>query len=113
MQCCEAQAFEDGEVCTIAALNHTNIYHLDDVGPDYLVLEYAVGPGSPRSGGLRRRAPRYAKLQRPISTTINELGTGLGRPVGFFSVGATGSFRSVAIEKTWWVFGSSATVRAP
>ena len=31
------------EVCTIAALNHTNIYHLDDVGPNYLVLEYAEG----------------------------------------------------------------------
>ena len=28
------------EARAIAALNHTNICHLDDVGPDYLVMEY-------------------------------------------------------------------------
>jgi serine/threonine protein kinase len=31
------------EVRAIAALNHTNICHLYDVGPDYLVMEYVEG----------------------------------------------------------------------
>jgi hypothetical protein len=31
------------EARTIAALNHTIIYHLDDVGPNYPVLEYVEG----------------------------------------------------------------------
>jgi serine/threonine protein kinase len=31
------------ETRTIAALNHTNICHLYDVGPDYLVMEYVEG----------------------------------------------------------------------
>src|SRR5450631_2486585 len=31
------------EARTIAALNHTNICHLYDVGPDYLVMEYVEG----------------------------------------------------------------------
>jgi serine/threonine protein kinase len=30
----------DREARAIAALNHTNICHLYDVGPDYLVMEY-------------------------------------------------------------------------
>jgi serine/threonine-protein kinase len=32
------------EARAIAALNHTNICHLYDVGPDYLVMEYVEGP---------------------------------------------------------------------
>src|SRR6266853_4871322 len=32
------------EARAIAALNHTNICHLYDVGPDYLVMEYVDGP---------------------------------------------------------------------
>ena len=32
------------EARTIAALNHTNIAHLYDVGPNYLVMEYVEGP---------------------------------------------------------------------
>jgi serine/threonine protein kinase len=32
------------EALAIAALNHTNICHLYDVGPDYLVMEYVEGP---------------------------------------------------------------------
>src|ERR1700719_4669038 len=31
------------EARAIAALNHTNICHLYDVGPDYLVMEYVEG----------------------------------------------------------------------
>src|SRR5579864_2163347 len=31
------------EARSIAALNHTNICHLYDVGPDYLVMEYVEG----------------------------------------------------------------------
>src|SRR5229473_685892 len=31
------------EARAIAALNHTNICHLYDVGPDYLVMEYVDG----------------------------------------------------------------------
>jgi serine/threonine protein kinase len=31
------------EARTIAALNHTNICHLYDVGPNYLVMEYVEG----------------------------------------------------------------------
>src|SRR5271168_3450473 len=31
------------EARSIGALNHTNICHLYDVGPDYLVLEYVEG----------------------------------------------------------------------
>src|SRR5690348_3187821 len=31
------------EARAIAALNHTNVCHLYDVGPDYLVLEYVEG----------------------------------------------------------------------
>src|ERR1700720_80233 len=31
------------EARAIAALNHTNICHLYDVGPDYLVMEYVKG----------------------------------------------------------------------
>ena len=31
------------EARSIAALNHSNICHLYDVGPDYLVLEYVEG----------------------------------------------------------------------
>jgi serine/threonine protein kinase len=34
------------EARAIAALNHSNVCHLYDVGPDYLVLEYVEG-GSP------------------------------------------------------------------
>src|SRR5579871_6477049 len=33
------------EARAIAALNHTNICHLYDVGPDYLVMEYVEGQG--------------------------------------------------------------------
>jgi len=64
---------------------------------------------------LTDSAPKTNPLRfyLPISTTMNELGTGLGRGLGFFSVGGTGSFCSVAIEKIWWVFGSRAIVRAP
>ena len=32
------------EARTIASLNHTNICHLYDVGPNYLVMEYVEGP---------------------------------------------------------------------
>src|SRR6201982_8234 len=32
------------EARAIAALNHTNICHLYDVGPNYLVMEYVEGP---------------------------------------------------------------------
>jgi eukaryotic-like serine/threonine-protein kinase len=32
-----------GEARAIAALNHTNVCHLYDVGPDYLVMEYVEG----------------------------------------------------------------------
>src|ERR1700694_1726310 len=32
------------EARSIAALNHTNICHLYDVGPNYLVMEYVEGP---------------------------------------------------------------------
>jgi serine/threonine protein kinase len=32
------------EARSIAALNHPNICHLYDVGPDYLVMELIVGP---------------------------------------------------------------------
>ena len=32
------------EVHAVAALNHPNICHLYDVGPDYLVMELAEGP---------------------------------------------------------------------
>jgi serine/threonine protein kinase len=31
------------EARTIASLNHTNIAHLYDVGPNYLVMEYVEG----------------------------------------------------------------------
>jgi serine/threonine protein kinase len=34
------------EARAIAALNHTNICHLYDVGPDYLVMEFVEGSGS-------------------------------------------------------------------
>jgi hypothetical protein len=37
----------------------------------------------------------------PISTNVKELGTGLGRAVGFCGVAGTASFCSVAIEKIW------------
>ena len=33
------------EARTIASLNHTNICHLYDVGPNYLVMEYVEGAG--------------------------------------------------------------------
>src|SRR5436190_24213120 len=33
----------NAEARAIAALNHTNICHLYDVGPDYLVMEYVEG----------------------------------------------------------------------
>src|SRR5580765_4306509 len=33
----------DAEARAIAALNHTNICHLYDVGPDYLVMELVEG----------------------------------------------------------------------
>src|SRR5713226_9393882 len=32
------------EARAIASLNHTNICHLYDVGPNYLVMEYVEGP---------------------------------------------------------------------
>ena len=32
------------EVHAVAALNHPNICHLYDVGPDYLVMELVEGP---------------------------------------------------------------------
>src|ERR1700737_4421591 len=41
-----AEKFSDRftrEARAIAALNHTNICHLYDVGPDYLVMEYVEG----------------------------------------------------------------------
>src|SRR5712691_10917690 len=38
------------EAKAIAALNHPNICHLHDVGPDYLVMEYVEG--SPLKGPL-------------------------------------------------------------
>ncbi len=44
------EAFTDRfarEALAIAALNHTNICHLYDVGPDYLVMELVEGE-SPR-----------------------------------------------------------------
>src|SRR5215831_12791287 len=42
-----SEAFSDRftrEARSIAALNHTNICHLYDVGPDYLVMEFVDGP---------------------------------------------------------------------
>src|SRR5580700_5981559 len=39
------------EAHAIAALNHTNICQIYDVGPDYLVMEYVEG--KPLSGPLR------------------------------------------------------------
>src|SRR5665213_2219711 len=42
-----AEQFSDRfsrEARAIAALNHTNICHLYDVGPNYLVMEYVEGP---------------------------------------------------------------------
>src|SRR5258708_30427796 len=41
------------EARAIAALNHTNICHLYDVGPNYLVMEYVEGPDL----GTALRAP--------------------------------------------------------
>ena len=42
-----AEQFSDRfsrEVHAVAALNHPNICHLYDVGPDYLVMELVEGP---------------------------------------------------------------------
>src|SRR5271169_4691159 len=42
-----AETFSDRfsrEVHAVAALNHPNVCHLYDVGPDYLVLELVEGP---------------------------------------------------------------------
>jgi serine/threonine protein kinase len=42
-----AERFSDRfsrEVRAVAALNHTNICHLYDVGPNYLVMELVEGP---------------------------------------------------------------------
>src|SRR5579863_3401859 len=42
-----AERFSDRfsrEVHAVAALNHPNICHLYDVGPDYLVMELVEGP---------------------------------------------------------------------
>ena len=48
-----AEAFTDrfeSEARAVAALNHTNICHLYDVGPDYLVMEFI--DGTPLKGPL-------------------------------------------------------------
>ena len=51
------------EAKAIAALNHPNICHLYDVGPNYLVMEYIEGeaPQGPPSAG-RSLAYREADL---------------------------------------------------
>ena len=41
------------EARAIAALNHTNVCHLYDVGPNYLVLEYVEGHAAERSSPAR------------------------------------------------------------
>jgi len=53
-----SQRFET-EARAVAALNHPNICHLYDVGPDYLVMEYIEG--TPLKGPLAlERAVEYA-----------------------------------------------------
>ena len=42
------------EARAIAALNHTNICHLYDVGPDYLVMEYVEGQDLQRPAWISR-----------------------------------------------------------
>jgi serine/threonine protein kinase len=43
------------EAHAIAALSHPNICQIDDIGPDYLVMEYVEG--KPLSGANFRQAP--------------------------------------------------------
>ena len=46
------------EAHSIAALNHSNICHLYDVGPNYLVMEYVEGEPVTACGKLRNRTER-------------------------------------------------------
>ena len=78
------------EARAIAALNHTNICHLYDVGPNYLVMEIVEGQTlaeplpstkrSPSSGnsstGSRRRTTRES------STATSSQPTSRSRPTG-------------------------------
>src|SRR5690349_24242158 len=50
----------DREVRAVAALNHPNICHIYDVGPNYLVMEFVEGE-SPRGPYPLEEALRYAK----------------------------------------------------
>src|SRR3984893_11638 len=49
----------DREARAVAALNHPNICHLYDVGPNYLVMEYIEGE-SPKGPLPLERAVEYA-----------------------------------------------------
>ncbi len=53
---CQAEFAErfEREARAIAALNHPNICHLYDVGPDYLVMEYVEGTPVRAPGDWRR-----------------------------------------------------------
>ena len=72
-----------------------------------------AGYGTCRPRDRERLSSLPALGYCPTSTSINVLGTGLGRAVGFCGVAGTGSFCSVPIEKMCCVFGSSEIVRAP
>src|SRR4249919_1782062 len=50
------------EARAIAALNHTNICHLYDVGPDYLVMEYVEGQTLTGPMPLKEAAPVIHQL---------------------------------------------------
>jgi pimeloyl-ACP methyl ester carboxylesterase/tRNA A-37 threonylcarbamoyl transferase component Bud32 len=56
------------EAHAIAALNHTNICQIYDVGPDYLVMEYVEG--KPLSGPLR--VEEAVKLALQIASAMEE-----------------------------------------
>ena len=56
------------EARSIAALNHSNVCHLYDVGPNYLVLEYVEG-ASARTDVVGRSAPHQKLRQQELQGT--------------------------------------------
>ena len=56
------------EAKAVAALNHPNICHLYDVGPNYLVMEYIEGECSAGSAATRRGAAHHAPNRRRVGS---------------------------------------------